>query len=301
MVTYASKSPSPARKKGTGSQDFPRGDSLTSDRPSIPPTRQAEGKYVNVILEECNLMKSRVFPALIVTFLLLGSSQAALATLIPTEDLEQYFIDNNVEYFTVPDFQGDGGQAIDYLFIPTRDPADNETIGVFFELETGNALSDLNMHWAIGLRGPHSGSPSNIYGGRGLALGNDLSNDPIDRCLSGGGFIEDFTASEAGGEQKVTYCQTEPISNNNTLRVDIHVSKNNVLVRIWKKQYLSVNIPVYTKIADYSCMDLSGPGRLPGICPEDPADNGYGGVFIGSAALNAGYLWDATNIHVAFF
>lgn len=221
--------------------------------------------------------------------LLLTQVAVSQAQVTPVENLGQFFTANNIEYFTVPNFVGSGG-ALDYVFIPTRDPQDHETIGVFFELNAGNALNDPNMHWAIGLRGPRPGSPlPDHYGGRGLALGH-LSS--FNSCTGVGGFIEDFTAGELGGNNQLTTCIDEPIRNYENYRIDIHVSKTNVYVQIWNKRTLPSIGTYYQKIADYSCQ---------GPCYENAIDENYGGVFIGSAFLGSGFTWSARNIHVAFF
>ncbi|MDA8015980.1 MAG: hypothetical protein MPN21_00930 [Thermoanaerobaculia bacterium] len=233
-------------------------------------------------------MRRRLIIALVLVW---AGSSASHATLIPTEQLEQFFIDHGVEYFTVADFQGNGGSG-DYLFLPTRDPKDHETIGIFFELNTGNSLNDPAMHWAIGLRGPRPGAPlPDHYGGRGLALGH---LGAFDNCTDVGAFIEDFTNAELGANHQLTLCQNLPLlTNYNTYRIDIHVSKLNVYIQIWKKQYLPYVGWHYQKIGDYGCNQ--------GFCPENLIDKNFGGVFLGSASLGAGYTWTASDIHVAFF
>lgn len=222
-----------------------------------------------------------------------GMSPAA--TLIPTEQLPQYFNNNNIEFRTVPNFYGTGGE-LDYLFVPTRNLQEGETIGVFFELYTGISLNDDDVHWAVGLRGPRPGGPADHYAGRGLALGK-LG---FDHCSGPGGFIEDFTAAKQGGELQLTYCEPEPLQNRATYRIDVHVSKLNVFVAVWEKRNTWWLGDYYVPIAEYSCTHHDGPGRT-GYCPQDPVDEPYGGVFIGSAFLDPGYGWTASNIHIAFF
>lgn len=188
--------------------------------------------------------------------LFFGNAAASVATLIPTEQLEQYFIDHGIEYETAPSFTRTATSG-EYLFVPTRDPLDNETMGIFFELNTGNSLNDGNMHWAMGLRGPHAGNSVNHYGGRGLALGHLPF---FDSCGNLGGFIENFTDAELGqGYPQVTYCEPALLFNYSTYRVDIHVSKQNVLVRIWLKQFRLYGGPTYNMIAEYSCVTDDGP------------------------------------------
>lgn len=230
----------------------------------------------------------------IIALALVGVSEGH-ANPIPTEDLAQYFTSQGIEYFTVPAYSGNGGNG-DYLFVPTRDPQDGETMGLFFELYTGNSVTG-GMHWAVGMRGPRSGSPLDNYGGRGLALG---LFGVFDYCFGTGGFIEDFTAAKTNGELQLTYCEEKPLSNYRTYRVDLHVSKLNVYTVVWEKFYVHGYGWYYQKVLEHSCVSDAGPGRT-GYCPENPLDANHGGFFIGSAFLPPGYSWNARNIHVAFF
>ena len=225
----------------------------------------------------------------------------ALANPVPTEQLATYFTQNNIEYFTVPSYVGYGGTG-DYLFVPTRDPLDHETLGVFFELRTYNSLNDSDAHWAVGLRGPRPGGPLDHYAGRGLALGK-FGSPQFAPCNGNGAFIEDFTANELGGEPALTTCQPVWLANQSTYRIDVHVSKLNVYTVVWKKTPLPYGIYTYTKVAEHSCSVHDGPSGRTGHCPEALDDAPYGGFFIGSAFLDggAGYIWTASRIHVAFF
>jgi hypothetical protein len=201
--------------------------------------------------------------------------------LVPTGELASYFRSNGIAFTTVPQLSLGFGQGNDqYCLFPYPGPADDETMGIFFEWHTEDFFAvDSGPHLAIGLRGPLKEDP---HRGRGLAIGilaSQVSNpDDHDHPVQlfrgcpdppGGPafFIEDFTLN------KVTKKSS----------VDGVVTRN------------------YTFMGQAICSG-EGPGYSgnPGSpCPQEAADRGQGNAFIGSGFADPETRSRVDNIHIA--
>jgi hypothetical protein len=227
--------------------------------------------------------------------------------LVPTRELPSYFQSESIPFRRFGRLNIGFGHGRDqYRFYTYPAPADDETMGLFCELHTEDYFEvDTGPHIAIGLRGPVADDP---HRGRGLAIGilagdvTDLDNPnrPIELfkgCPPAPGgpsfFIEDFTINEGTAPvrewQLCTGQDLPELRGYGIYRIDIHVSKDQVWVAIWKV----VNNPAtgktnYRFLAQANCNE-DGPGYSGNPCspcPEDPEDKGQGNVFIGTGFSN---------------
>jgi len=246
-------------------------------------------------------------------FFLFSNISFAEPVLTPTEELEAFFQDNGMPYQKYGNFSGVTNATIDsetYLFLDYPDPGINRTLGLFFEFTLNTGLSvDPNMHLAAGLRGPidwvQPGSPLSVTHGRGIAIGQLWSN-VHPGCGDGSGpepypirgfFIEDFTASVDGDENTdihATDCKPILMPDYSIYRVDIHVSRLNATVAVWRKTFIANYGFTYTFVGDLSCIrdSLS-------YCPIFSQDSGIGNAFITVAGGVPGLQWSAFNIYMA--
>lgn len=248
---------------------------------------------------------------------------------IPLTQLPSYFQIHGISYQSFGNFLGttsDSATTTSYKFLNYPDPGDEETIGIFFEVTLWDGLSDdENLHLAVGLRGPVdmsvSGDPLTIVRGRGFALGQlwteshpgcyvEGNNGPTPGDIRGF-FIEDFTAAAENyilGEEledaHLTECEPVLLPDYTTYRVDLHVSRLNVYVAIWKKNWNFPFSPSYELVVEASCLDE---GR---VCEErnfgDFDDSGTGNGFITVAASpeseeHPPSNWNVTNIIMALW
>ncbi len=217
---------------------------------------------------------------------------------------------------------GFGQDNPQYHLFPYPAPADDETIGVFFDWHTADFFDvDTGPHVAVGLRGPVDEDP---HRGRGLAIGI-LSNGTSHSEKPGeivplfpgcpdppGGpsfFIEDFTVNDGTAppsDWQLSLGQHLPLLQGEGLyRVDIHVSFGNVWVGVWK---VTANRSAggeiareYRFLGQATCTDEApgyrGTPDLP--CPEDPGDRGKGNVFIGTGFASPETRSRIENIYIA--
>lgn len=259
-------------------------------------------------------------------------SALAEPTLVPTEALEDFLIDNNVSYQEYPTFDGVTADPTppgvwppsnSYLFLDYPDPDDNETLVLFFEIELFESLSgSLSTHLAAGIRGPSmTSSPLDLIRGRGISFGQNWVNHPGD-CQHAtqpaypkrGYFIEDFTAAQPGNpaDAHLTFCDEKNIPDSVTYRIDLHVSNIFVSFDIWMKTYynipfVNIRVPIYTYLGSQNCLDNPGPSRSGWKCPDPDDqhpppyddDEDYGNGFILVYAPVAGLEWRASNIFMA--
>jgi hypothetical protein len=261
---------------------------------------------------------------------LCGSIQAADPEPIHTERLAKHFRDNGISYQTYANFNGNTTSNT-YAFLDYPDPADDETLGLFFEFRLYNGLKvDDNMHLAAGIRGPVSeevsGEITSVTRGRGLAIGQlwtsfhytgtydnmcyEADGDPAP-APTRGFFVEDFTESLWGVDMHATDCEDINLLDYSTFRVDIHASKLNVYIAVWKK---NVVIPgmlySYDFLGEQSCFTDTGffcPESDP-VDPYDEAAADYAGGYDDSSVGNGFILvadsignqnWQALNIYMA--
>ena len=243
--------------------------------------------------------------------------------LVPTENLASYFRSSGIAFTTVPQLSLGFGQGNDqYCLYPYPGPADDETMGIFFEWHTEDFFEvDTGPHLAIGLRGPVKEDP---HRGRGLAIGilaNHVSNpeDPehpiqlFKGCPDPPGgpsfFIEDFTLNDgvaAISEWQLSLGQHLPrLQGNGIYRVDIHVSLGCVWAGVWEViKTQSVNgtdVRNYTFLGQTICSN-EGPGYSSdpdSPCPQAAPDRGRGNAFIGSGFADPDTRSWVENIYIA--
>jgi hypothetical protein len=180
-------------------------------------------------------------------------------------------------------------------------PADDETMGIFFEWHTEDYFDvDSSPHVAIGLRGP---LPHDPHRGRGLAIGILSSHMPdphnperlialFDGCppYPGGPafFIEDFTINEGVAPARAwQFSKGRPLpglQGHRHYRVDVHVSKQQVWAGVWMLTQNRRGRPVATFLDQTSCTgDMPASADDPDApCPELDEDRGVGNAFIGT-------------------
>ncbi len=185
-------------------------------------------------------------------------------------------------------------------------PAEDETMGIFFEWHTEDFFNvDSGPHLGIGMRGPVADAP---HRGRGLAIGILASHmyDPQNpqhrvQLFSGcpgppGGpsfFIEDFSRND--GLAPIKHWQLSRgkklplLRGHHTYRIDIHVSTNCVWAGVWQvtgnEDHVGTGKPHYTFMDQLICSQnapgYSGNPDAP--CPQVALDQGRGNAFIGTA------------------
>jgi len=241
----------------------------------------------------------------VLCFIFYCSFASADYPLIPTEILEDYFISEGVTYTKYPYHIGVTGDSSPsrFVFLDYQDPADTETLGLFFEFSLGGALSSsLNTHLFAALRGPvlYDIQQGHIEG-RGLAIGHlgTFFGCQITAPASRGFLIEDWSAWHTGGgpyskANQATPCQMIDMPDNSLYRVDIHVSLLNASVAIWKKSFGTFPnfLPSYEFIGDSSCIRDSG-----SWCEEFFDDGGNAVIGVHSEVDDLPFLF--TNIFIA--
>ena len=243
--------------------------------------------------------------------------------LVPTEDLASYFRSSGIAFTTVPHLSLGFGHGNDqYCLFPYPGPADDETMGIFFEWHTEDFFAvDTGPHLAIGLRGPVKKDP---HRGRGLAIGilaSHVSNpeDPehpiqlFKGCPDPPGgpsfFIEDFTLNDgiaAINEWQLSLGQHLPrLQGNGVYRVDIHVSLGCVWAGVWEVTKTLSDVGTdertYTFLGQTICSG-GGPGYSgdpDSPCPEVALDQGQGNAFIGSGFAHPDTRSWVENIYIA--
>ena len=112
--------------------------------------------------------------------------------LVPTQDLPFFFRSNGIAFTAAGSLKLGFGRGNDqYRLYNYSGPAEDETMGIFFELHTEDFFEvDSGPHVAIGLRGPVREDP---HRGRGLAIGRRSTREvglgmpwlrPIEKCGS---------------------------------------------------------------------------------------------------------------------
>jgi hypothetical protein len=243
--------------------------------------------------------------------------------LVPTSDLPEYFKAHSIAYQCLGNLKLGFGQGQDqYRLFPYEGPADDETMGIFFEWHTEDYFDvDTSPHIAIGLRGPLVDDP---HRGRGLAIGilaaymDDPENsgqsiELFKGCPSPPGgpsfFIEDFSINEGTApisEWQFSIGQDIPgLIGNRRYRIDVHVSKGQVWAGIWMVSKATTSSgqsqPEY-RFLGQTCGSDDVPafsGDLDAPCPEDVLDRGQGNAFIGSGFSDPDSRSWIENIYIA--
>lgn len=235
---------------------------------------------------------------------------------VPSDELPEYFRQNALGWQRQEKlFLGFGPGKPAYRLWPYPAPADDETMGIFFEWHTEDYFSVASSpHVAIGLRGPVAGDP---HRGRGLAIGILSSHMPdpqnperLVELFKGcpphpGGpafFIEDFTINE--GTAPAVDWQFSPgrqlpeLKNNRCYRVDVHVSKAHVWAGVWM---LSAKTGEAKFLGQNACTGEMPASRrgAEGFCPEMPGDRGVGNAFIGTGFSDPETRSWIDKIHIA--
>jgi hypothetical protein len=243
--------------------------------------------------------------------------------LVPTDELSSFFRSRGIAYTQADRLNlGFGTGKDQYRLYHYPGPADDETMGVFFEWHTEDYFEvDTSPHIAIGMRGPLEEDP---HRGRGLAIGilashminPDDPDHPIELfegCPGPAGgpsfFIEDFTINE--GTRPIKEWQfsrgqeLSELNGNNIYRIDIHVSRDNVWAGVWQvSNQVTESVktaPVYTFLGQTSCT-AQGPaysGNPDSPCPEDEHDRGTGNAFIGTGFSDPETRAWIDNIYIA--
>jgi len=221
----------------------------------------------------------------------LGSGHAYSEPLvIEIERLALFFLQNNIYYERFPSHNSEQDGDIHYMEYP--DPADNETVGIFFEFHTGLTMQqNSGAHLGVLMRGTNeiTGTDNEVedalHRGRGIALGG-LSRLGCEN--STGLMIEDFSAPD-GAELQHTVCLPTSMKDNTVYRIDIHASTSNVWAGIWEKKILppiyadgdeyailpdTGSMYEYVFFAEISCFNTPsvnvGPGTPPNLSAESP-------------------------------
>lgn len=192
----------------------------------------------------------------------------------------------------------------------------HQTQWASFELFTGTAASDPDMHWAFGLRGqstkvpcPVSNAPALANGcplGRGLAVGK-MPDGLGGTCT--GVAVEHFTEAYVFAPQVKVIggtCVNYNFVDNARYKFDIHVSQLNVYWVLYEGEYAEVWNPAtrrytyqwrWTQAAQGGCAESAGR-----YCAEyEPFDKDYADVFVASAFLDAGRTWRVSNLNIGHF
>ncbi len=242
--------------------------------------------------------------------------QTDIPLFVPSDELPDYFSNNALGWQRQAKLDLGFGQGNDaYRLWSYPAPANDETMGIFFEWHTEDYFKPgSSPHVAIGLRGPVVDDP---HRGRGLAIGILSSHMPDPQnpekmleLFSGcppypGGpafFIEDFTINE--GTAPAVEWQFSPgrhlpeLRNNRCYRVDVHVSKDQVWAGVWM---LSDNSNEVKFLGQNSCSGDMPASRASseGPCPELPEDRGVGNAFIGTGFSDPKTSSWIDRIHIA--
>jgi len=245
------------------------------------------------------------------------SSFALAADPQPIENLESYFIDHGIDYTKYPNHIGYSGEndPSRYVFLDYDDPADNETVGLFFEFQIVNFKLGSNTHLAAGLRGQlEELLEQEVVTGRGVGIG---ALGVYEGCTleSRGFFIENWAASELYGIEgpypegyypdepiQATPCQEIDMPPYAIYRVDLHVSLWNTYVAIWEKKHSGWPFfkPTYTFLGDSSCLRDTNDWCKELVVEEELGlDNEVGNGFITLYSSEAGIRYYLRNIFIA--
>lgn len=243
--------------------------------------------------------------------------------LVPTEQLEPYFLSRGIAYNTVDTLKlGFGHENDQYRLYPYPGPSDDETMAVFCEWHTEDYFEvDSGPHIAIGMRGPVAQDP---HRGRGLAIGvlanSSINPDKPDHpvplfkgCPDPPGgpafFIENFTMCDGKtpvGEWQLSAGQCLPeLRGHGVYRIDVHVSRDCVWAGVWKvdidKSPNGESGREYTFLGETFCPDTASGPSVDGIetACEHKLDRGKGNAFIGTGFSDPQTRSRVENIFIA--
>jgi hypothetical protein len=212
-------------------------------------------------------------------------------------------------------YDGRGGEK-DWARWAYGPVADDETQQVSFQLLTGDAGADPDMHWAFGLRGaaslipcPVSDEPQFAEGcllGRGLAFGHFPDGFGNGGVCSGVA-VENFTVAYDGRPAIVAgTCVPVAIRPNRRHAFIISATRDNVrwlmLELGWAQVYDAQSGQYrqeqrWLEIAAGGCRETAGVA-----CRELPeVDQDYGDVFVTSAFLDPGLRWRVQDLRIVHY
>jgi hypothetical protein len=243
--------------------------------------------------------------------------------LVPTEELETYFLSGGIAFTTATPLKlGFGCDENQYKLYSYPAPADDETMAIFCEWHTEDYFEvDTGPHLAIGMRGAVTEDP---HRGRGLAIGilagnADNPDDPdhpfalFRGCPDSPGgpsfFIEDFTKCDGKtpiSEWQLSRGQLLPeLKGNGIFRIDVHVSRSGVWAGVWRvlenRSAEGGETRSYAFLGQTVCSieEAGFDGETGPLCCEDPLDRGQGNVFIGTGFSDPETNSWVDNIYIA--
>jgi hypothetical protein len=213
---------------------------------------------------------------------------------VPARDLPGYFGSRGIPHLSLPRLRlGFGRGARQFRLYQYPAPADDETMGLFFDWHTEDFFDvDSGPHLAVGLWGPTAEEP---HRGRGLAIGilanqtctADDPDNPVELfrgCPDPPGgpacFIEDFSRNDGVApvsDWQLSLGQPLPgLRGRSLYRVEVHVSAAHVWAGVW---IIRPPDPMTGETSDR--YELLGETAC-SACPQHPGDRGVGNAFIGA-------------------
>lgn len=210
---------------------------------------------------------------------------------------------------------GDGGER-DWARWRYGPVHDDETQQISFQLETGAAGGDRDMHWGIGLRGGASLVPCPLSDepqyAEGCLLGRGITFGRVPDGFGTGGVcegiaVEDFTAAWDGSQAIVAgSCVAYPLRPNRRHAFIVTATRDNVSwimldlgrTRVYNTQTRAYEERVeWLPVARGGCLETAGR-----TCPELPeVDRDYGDVFVTSAFLDEGLGWKVSDLRIIHY
>lgn len=192
----------------------------------------------------------------------------------------------------------------------------DEVQQISFQLLTGGAALDPDMHWAFGLRGasaqqpcPVSALPQFRYGcplGRGLALGYFPDGFGSGGVCTGIA-VEDFTAGYVG-EQAIVAGTCVPFQIRPYQRYGIVISASAddvswVLLEMGSTRVYNAATQSYERVPAWTPVSRGGCKETAGVsCPElAEIDQDFGDVFVTSAFLNPRDSWAVEGLYISHY
>lgn len=212
-------------------------------------------------------------------------------------------------------YNGRGG-AMDWTRWSYGPVRNDEVQQVTFQLLTGSAGADPDMHWAFGLRGasaqvpcPVSNQPQFAQGcplGRGIAVGYFPDGFDTGGVCSGIA-VEDFSAGYAGDQAIVAgTCVPYQIRPNRRYGFIVSATVDNVswvLLELgWARVY-NERSNAYEQVPEWLPVLRGGCKETAGIpCRElAEVDQDFGDVFVTSAFLASGETWKVENLYIVSY
>lgn len=210
-------------------------------------------------------------------------------------------------------YQGLGG-GMDWQRWSYGPVRNDEVQQISFQLLTGGAALDPDLHWAFGLRGASAQRPCPVSDlpqfrngcplGRGLALGyfpDGFGSGGV--CV--GIAVEDFTAGYVG-EQAVVAGTCVPFQIRPYQRYGIVISASAddvswVLLEMGPTRSYNPATGSYEQVPGWTPVSRGGCKETAGVsCPElSDIDQDFGDVFVTSAFLNPRESWSVEDLYIS--